>query len=115
MRRIILRSFLLTLAAIVGLPQPHVSAQSKQVATASSDPLRVAIAGLVHGHVSGFLQQNQRRSDIQVVGVAEEDNKLASFYESKFGLAHNIFFQNVDEMLEKAKPQAVLVYTNTID
>jgi predicted dehydrogenase len=115
MRRIILRSFLLTLAAIVGLPQPHVSAQSKQVATASSDPLRVAIAGLVHGHVSGFLQQNQRRSDIQVVGVAEEDNKLASFYESKFGLAHNIFFQNVDEMLEKAKPQAVLVYTNTFD
>jgi predicted dehydrogenase len=113
MRRIILRSFLLTLAAIVCSPQPHVSAQSRQVETATSAPLRVAIAGLVHGHVGGFLQQNQRRSDIQIVGVAEEDNQLASFYESKFGLAHSLFFTNVDEMLEKAKPQAVLVYTNT--
>jgi predicted dehydrogenase len=115
MRGLILKSFWLTLAAIVCSPQPHVSAQSKQVETANSAPLRVGIAGLVHGHVGGFLQQNQRRSDIQIVGVAEEDNKLASFYESKFALAHNIFFRNVDEMLEKAKPQAVLVYTNTFD
>jgi predicted dehydrogenase len=115
MRRMILKSFLLTLAAIVCSPQPGVSRQSRQVEAANSAPLRVAIAGLVHGHVGGFLQQNQRRSDIQIVGVAEEDNKLRSFYESKFGLAHNIFFANVDEMLEKAKPQAVLVYTNTYD
>ena len=114
MRGNIFKSFLLTLAAIVCSP-PGVSAQEKPAANANSAPLRVGIAGLVHGHVGGFLQQNQRRSDIQIVGIAEEDSKLAAFYESKFALAHNIFFAKVDEMLETAKPQAVLVYTNTYD
>jgi predicted dehydrogenase len=115
MRRHIFKCFLLTLAAIVSSPQPRVSAQTKPAENENSAVLRVGIAGLVHGHVGGFLQQNQRRSDIQIVGIAEDDSKLAAFYESKFALAHNIFFQSVDAMLEKAKPQAVLVYTNTYD
>jgi len=89
--------------------------QSAQSGTASSGPIRVAIAGLVHGHVGGFLQQNLHRSDILIVGVAEPDTKLSAFYESKFVLAHNIFFASVEEMLDKTKPQAVLVYTNTFD
>jgi predicted dehydrogenase len=115
MRRNIFTSFLLTLAAIICSPPPRVSAQTKPAENTNSAALRVGIVGLVHGHVGGFLQQNQHRSDIQIVGVAEPDSKLAAFYESKFALAHNIFFLNVDEMLEKAKPQAVLVYTNTFD
>jgi predicted dehydrogenase len=89
--------------------------QSLQSGSASSAPLRVAIAGLVHGHVGGFLQQNLHRSDIQIVGVAEPDSKLSAFYESKFALAHDIFFASLEEMLEKTKPQAVLAYTNTFD
>jgi predicted dehydrogenase len=89
--------------------------QSSESGTATSAPLRVGIAGLVHGHVRGFLQQNLHRADIQIVGVAEADNKLAEFYESKFGLSHDVFFVGVDEMIEKTKPQAVLIYTNTFD
>ena len=89
--------------------------QSSQSAVPSTAPLRVGIVGLVHGHVGGFLQQNQHRADIQIVGVAEADSKLASFYESKFSLPHNIFFASVDEMIEETKPQAVLAYTNTFD
>lgn len=88
-----------------------VSAQT----TPSSSPLRIAIAGLVHGHVGGFLQQNLHRSDLQIVGIAEADTKLASFYESKFSLPHDIFYSTVNEMLERTKPQAVLVFTNTFD
>ena len=83
--------------------------------TPSSSPLRVGIAGLAHGHVRGFLQQNLHRPDLQIVGVAEADSQLSAFYESKFNFPHEIFFSNVDEMLEKTKPQAVLVYTNTFD
>lgn len=108
--------FLFLTAALAVFPVSTVSAQqSSQSETPSAAPLRIGIAGLVHGHVGGFLKQNQHRPDIQIVGVAEADNKLAAFYESKFSLAHNIFFANVDEMLEKAKPQAVLIYTNTFD
>ena len=108
------KDFLSTLLRAIVLASLAASALSAQT-TPSSSPLRVGIAGLVHGHVRGFLQQIQQRTDIQIVGVAEADTKLASFYESKFSLPHNIFFASVDEMLEKAKPQAVLIYTNTFD
>jgi glucose-fructose oxidoreductase len=108
------KALLLSLAAFILFFLPRVSAQTKPE-NGSSSPLRVGIAGLVHGHVAGFLQQNQHRADLQIVGVAEADTKLASFYESKFVLPHDIFFANVEEMIEKTKPQAVLIYTNTFD
>jgi predicted dehydrogenase len=108
------KTFLSTLLCTIVLASLAASALSAQT-TPSSSPLRVAIAGLVHGHVGGLLQQNQHRPDIQIVGVAEADSKLAAFYESKFGLPHGIFFASVDEMIEKTKPQAVLIYTNTFD
>lgn len=93
-----------------------VSAQAVPASpSASSEPLRIGIAGLVHGHVGGFLQQNLHRSDIQIVGVAESDKQLAGIIAQKFGLAPDIFFSSLEEMLTKAKPQAVLIYTNTFD
>jgi predicted dehydrogenase len=108
------KTLLCTLLRAIVLASIAASALSAQT-TSSSSPLRVGIAGLVHGHVRGFLQQIQPRADIQIVGVAEADNKLTEFYESKFSLPHNIFFATVDEMIEKTKPQAVLIYTNTFD
>ncbi|MGB6596315.1 MAG: Gfo/Idh/MocA family oxidoreductase [Candidatus Acidiferrum sp.] len=108
------KNFLSALLRAVILASFAATALSAQT-TSSSSPLRVGIAGLVHGHVGGFLQENLHRPDLQIVGVAESDTKLASFYESKFSLPHNIFYTSLDEMLEKTKPQAVLVYTNTFD
>jgi predicted dehydrogenase len=102
--------------ALATLSASAVSArQSSQSGTPAAAPLRIGIAGLVHGHVGGFLQQNLRRPDLQIVGISEPDSKLSTFYESKFNLAHEIFFASVEEMLTKTKPQAVLVYTNTFD
>ncbi|HEX8810510.1 MAG TPA: gfo/Idh/MocA family oxidoreductase, partial [Terracidiphilus sp.] len=36
-------------------------------------PLRVAIVGLEHGHVDGFLSSLQHVSDVQLVGVSDPD------------------------------------------
>ncbi len=44
---------------------------------ATTSPLRVAIAGMVHGHVEGFLQHSLHRPDIQIVGFAEPDTQVA--------------------------------------
>jgi glucose-fructose oxidoreductase len=115
MRQIFAATLFLTSTLAIFSASTVSAQQSAQSAAPSTAPLRVGIAGLVHGHVGGFLQQNQHRADIQIVGVAEADAKLASFYESKFSLPHNIFFASVDEMIEKTKPQAVLAYTNTFD
>jgi glucose-fructose oxidoreductase len=77
--------------------------------------LRVAIAGLVHGHAEGFLQANLHRADIELVGIAEPDQKVAAKYAAQFHVDHALIFSSLDEMLEKTNPQAVLAYTSTYD
>src|SRR6267154_932050 len=78
-------------------------------------PLRVALAGLVHGHASGFFDQFQHRSDLQIVGIAEADRQLAGKFAKSYGLAPGLFYSDLEEMLNATHPQAVLVYTNTYD
>ena len=81
----------------------------------SSPPLRVAIVGLVHGHVSGFFEQSLSRPDIQVVGIYEPDRQLFSRYQNQFHLNQALLSTNLEQMLQQTRPQAVLVYTNTFD
>src|ERR1017187_8397747 len=78
-------------------------------------PLRVAIVGLVHGHVEGFLGPALKRNDIQIVGIAESDQAVAQKYAKQFNLDPKLLHSDVEEMLTKVKPQAVLVYTDTRD
>src|SRR5713101_6358276 len=80
-----------------------------------AEPLRVGIAGLVHGHVEGFFQRSLHRPEIQIVGIAEADSQLASRYATQFSLDRALLFANLDDMLQKTHPQAVLAYTNTYD
>lgn len=78
-------------------------------------PLRVGIVGLVHGHVHGFLGQYRHSPDIEIVGVAEPDRQLLARAGTRYGFDPAILFTNLDEMIAKTHPQAVLVYTNTFD
>src|ERR1017187_1784173 len=69
--------------------------------------LRVAIAGLVHGHAEGFLQANLHRADIELVGIAEPDQKVAAKYAAQFHIDHELMFTSLEEMLEKTHPLAM--------
>src|SRR5580704_10039221 len=91
------------------------SAQPQSASPEKPVPLRVAIVGLVHGHVQGFLQQSLHNPEIEIVGIAEPDGELASQYAAKYGLDRRLLFSDLEEMLERKHPQAVLVYTNTYD
>jgi len=88
-------------------------------ATASAQPtspaLRVAIVGLVHGHVHGFFQQNLHRTDIEIVGISDPSQALFARYAKQFGLDPKLYYPSLDDMLRKAHPQAALVYTSTYD
>jgi predicted dehydrogenase len=84
-------------------------------ATKEEAPLLVAMAGLVHGHASGFFDQFLKRTDLQVVGIAESNGQLVAQFEKRYGLAPNLFYSDLEEMLKKTHPQAVLAYTNTYD
>jgi predicted dehydrogenase len=78
-------------------------------------PLRVGIVGLVHGHVQGFLEHSLNNPQIAIVGIAEPDAQLAAQYATRFGLDRGLLFSDLETMLERKHPQAVLVYTNTYD
>jgi len=85
-----------------------------QTPTATA-PLRVAVVGLVHGHVEGFLGPALKRSDIEIVGIAEPDQELEMKYASRFNLDRNILYADLEQMLAAVRPQALLVYTDTKD
>ena len=78
-------------------------------------PLRLAIAGLVHGHVSGFLRAAQARKDVEIAGVFDRDAALGRRYAERYNLSSSIVFTDLDAMLDRMKPDAVASFTNTLD
>ena len=88
---------------------------SPSLFAADDPPLRVAIAGLVHGHAGGFFSHALQRKDIQIVGIAEPDRAIFDRYAAKFKLDASLYHADLDELLSTVHPQAVLVYTNTFD
>src|SRR5579863_42618 len=81
------------------------------VSSAQDKPVRVAIVGLAHDHVIGFLGQLPQHHEVELVGIAEADARLIDKYKEKFHLADTLFFKSEANMIEERHPQAVLVYT----
>src|ERR1700736_1211426 len=109
------RAFVLILAVLSLAVIPKARSQSSAPAVNPAAPLRVAMAGLAHGHADGFFTRAKDRRDIQIVGVAEPDRKLFDRYAAKFAFDANLYHADLDEMVTATHPQAVLVYTNTYD
>src|SRR5258708_22337760 len=82
---------------------------------AESQPLQVVIAGLVHGHVEGFLSNSLHRPEIRIVGFSDPDRSLFDRYAAQFKLDPSLYHADLEEMLRATKPQAVLVYSSTLD
>jgi glucose-fructose oxidoreductase len=106
--------FLMSLAPFAG-GSVDSRAQSAPATNKEETPLRVALAGLVHGHAFGFFDQFQHRADLQVVGIAEADRQLTAQFAKSYGLVPNLFYPDLEEMLKVTHPQVVLAYTNTFD
>jgi glucose-fructose oxidoreductase len=83
-----------------------------QNSSGSAQPVRVAIVGLAHDHVIGFLQQLPQHHEVELVGIAEANATLVQKYKEKFQLADSLFFKSEANMIEVRHPQAVLVYTS---
>ncbi len=100
------RVMLILIAALVALPTHGQDAQS---------PLRLAIIGFTHGHVEGLLWNARENRDVQIVGVYEPDVELFKRLAAKYGLAPELRHENVAEMLDAVRPEAVSVMTSTAD
>jgi predicted dehydrogenase len=115
MRRISSPPFFAMIAVLLVCATADSRAQSKPETKKDEAPLRVALAGLVHGHASGFFDQFQHRADLRVVGIAEPNRQLAAQFAKRYDLAPGLFYSDLEEMLRTTHPQAVLAYTNTYD
>lgn len=85
------------------------------LAGAAAPPLRLGMAGLVHGHAAGFLARYRDRKDVELVGVAEPDVEVAARYVRKSRLDSARIHRSLEEMLDRARPEAVVVFTSTAD
>jgi predicted dehydrogenase len=82
------------------------------VAADAQSPIKVAVVGLEHGHVVGFLGGLKNNPEVQLVGIVDPDPELSASYEAKYHLDHSIFFKDTDAMVAARHPQALLVYTS---
>jgi glucose-fructose oxidoreductase len=95
---------LLCLLAVVAIFSSSLRAQQP--------PVRVAIIGLEHGHVTGFLHAFPRQHDAELVGIVDHNPDLRQKYEQQFHLDHALFYPTLDALLAQQHPQALLVYTS---
>jgi predicted dehydrogenase len=77
-------------------------------------PLRLAVAGLSHGHAPMILGRKDR-GDVQVVGIYEPRRDVAERYAKRYNLAAPLFFTDLGRMLDEVKPEAVAAFGTTFD
>jgi predicted dehydrogenase len=82
------------------------------LAQTANTPVRVAIVGLEHGHVAGFLHQFPLQHDAELVAIVDSDKALTNRYQQQFHLDAKLFYNTLDEAVAATHPQAVLVYTS---
>jgi predicted dehydrogenase len=87
---------------------------SAQPAGDADDPFRLAVAGMVHGHVHGFLQARPYEG-VEVVGVAEADTALLRQRADQYDIDPDRRYHTLEAMLEATRPDAVVTFTHTFD
>lgn len=77
----------------------------------SQSPVRVAVAGLTHGHVDWIF--NSDPDAIELVGIYEPNPELVKRYSERYSLDSSLFYTGLQEMLEQVKPEAVTAFGAT--
>jgi predicted dehydrogenase len=91
------------LCFLSGISNIQVQAQS-----ANNAPVRIAVAGITHGHVAWILSRN--KPDVTLVGIYEPDNELAQRYAKKYGFSTSLVYHDLGKMLDAVKPEAVVAF-----
>jgi predicted dehydrogenase len=75
----------------------------------SAQPLKVAVAGVTHGHSTWILGYKDKEK-IQLTAIYEKDTALAYRYAKRYGFSPAIVYTDLGKMLDAVKPQAVLAF-----
>ncbi|NIJ51378.1 Gfo/Idh/MocA family protein [Dyadobacter arcticus] len=72
-------------------------------------PVRIAVAGLTHGHV-GWVFNRSDKKDTELVGIYETNPELVNRFVEKYKLDRKLFFTDLNKMLDEVKPEAVSAF-----
>lgn len=78
-----------------------------------AQPVRLAVAGISHGH-NAWILGRKNDAAVQLVGIYETNKELVKKMMDKFHLDPALFFDDMNTMLEKTKPEGVLGFGNTL-
>jgi len=105
-----MKKLIILLGGLLGL-----MAAGIQAGETNQPPVRLAIVGLVHTHVKGFLPGALASPEVQVVGIVEPDQQLVMQAAQLYHLNTNLFCRSLEELLAKTNVQAVATFTSTFD
>lgn len=77
-------------------------------------PLRVGVIGLTHGHVHWILGR-PADSTLVITGIVESNQELAHRLTQQYGLPMSLVYASMDELIDKALPDAVLGFGSTFE
>ena len=72
-------------------------------------PLKLAIAGLSHGHVD-WIFNREDKNDVELIGIYETNTDLIEKYATRYKLSKDLFYTDLGDMLDKLKPDAVSAF-----
>lgn len=77
-------------------------------------PLRMAVAGIAHGH-NAWLLNRIHDSIMDIVGIYEPNTDLADKMSKQYKIDKSLFYTNLNAMLDKTKPEGVVGFGSTFD
>lgn len=80
----------------------------------NTKPLRLGVAGVSHGHLHEVIVRMDR-GDFEVVGVAEPNLQYREHNGLRNRLPDSCFYADLEEMLDKTKPEVVVAYGSIYD
>jgi len=86
-----------------------ISVGMNSIAQTSEKPVRLAVAGISHGH-SAWILGNKIHAKVVVTGIYEKDTSLWQPYIKRYQLKPELFYSDLGKMLEAVKPEAVVAF-----
>lgn len=77
-------------------------------------PIRLAVAGMTHGHIS-FILNRPDKGDFELVGVFDTNKDLTKHLAERYKFSPDLIYHDLEKMLDKVKPEAVVAFGSIFD
>ena len=84
------------------------------VKSQTQKPIRLAVAGMTHGHIS-FILGRPDKGDFELVGVFDTNQELTQRLSERYKFSPDLIYHNLEKMLDKVKPEAVVAFGSIYD